>query len=89
MYTKEEINQMSVEEARAALWAAQLSVKAGECAAEPLMDVLQAEQGPVTSFTKNFLIKHQVSPQIAGAIAVSAIGGFLEIMKALLLLLLR
>ena len=89
MYTKEEINQMSVEEAKAALWAAQLSTKTGGCASEQLIDVLQTEQGPVTSFTKNFLIKHQVSPQIAGAIAVSAIGGFLEIMKALLLLLLR
>jgi hypothetical protein len=42
-------------------------------------------QQPVAlAFTESFLEKHQVSPQIAAAIAIGAIGGIVEIIKALL-----
>lgn len=45
---------------------------------------LDAEQAPAISFTEAFLEKHHVSPAVASGIAVGAIGGIVEIIKALL-----
>lgn len=43
-----------------------------------------SQQPRAISFTETFLEKNQVSPQVAAAIAVGAIGGIVEIIKALL-----
>jgi hypothetical protein len=49
-----------------------------------VLAVLESQQPKAVSFTEGFLEKHQVSPQVAAAIAVSGIGGLVEIIKAIL-----
>lgn len=57
--------------------------------AETVANVIVAQQPKAVSFTESFLEKHQISPQVAGVIAVSAIGSVVEIIKALLQILVK
>ena len=92
MYTQAQINAMTTEQLKAALAATQ---GGNSTTIDDLKRVLKNEvtavlvsQQPVAlSFTESFLEKHQVSPQIAAAIAIGTIGGIIDIIKALLLIL--
>ena len=97
MYTQDQINSMSQDQLKAALSALQgigTSNTNDTSASTPtdlktfvrqeIAAALDNQQPKAVSFTEGFLEKHQVSPQVAAAIAVGAIGGVVEIIKALL-----
>ena len=96
MYTQDQINSMSQDQLKAALSSLQgMGSSTNDTSAATPTDLktfiqqeiaaaLDNQQPKAVSFTENFLEKHQVSPQVAAAIAVGAIGGVVEIIKALL-----